>query len=151
MGRLVDLGQKQPTNPGSSPFLSWDTDKAELLEDQKGQQTVEDMEPYLFCQVVGQRLARPSYCTFQLLESGTMGLSPEAAKPETAPMLKAVGQDQARPATICHLTLANLDQRGSQQLRSKCSNDTHLWEWKNPQRLRQEPGGRGSILPTATE
>lgn len=68
-----------------------------------------DMEPCLFCQAVGKRLARPSYRTFQLLESGPMDLSPEAAKPEIAPMPKAVGQDQAHPATICHLTLANLD------------------------------------------
>lgn len=87
------------------------SDKAELLERPKGQQTVGDMEPW-FCQVVGRRLARPSSCTFQLLESGPMGLSPEAAKPEIAPMPKAVGQDQAHPATICQLTLANLDQRG---------------------------------------
>lgn len=77
------------------------------------------MEPCLFCQAVGKRLARPSYRTFQLLESGPMDLSPEAAKPEIAPMPKAVGQDQAHSATICHLTLANLDQWG---LRDLCPN-----------------------------
>lgn len=48
-----------------------------------------------------------------------MGLSPEAAKPEIAPTPKAVGQEQAHPATICHLTLANLDQQGLSNL---CSN-----------------------------
>lgn len=151
MGRLVELGQKQPTNPGSSPFLSWHTDKAELLEDQKGQQTVEDMEPYLFCQVVGQRLARPSYRTFQLLESGPMRLSPEAATPETAPMLKAVGQDQARPATICHLTLANLDQWGLSNLGPNVPTTLICGSGKIHGDSGRSLGAGGSILPTSTE
>lgn len=104
VGRLVDLGQTQTTNPGSSLSSA-------------GIQIHSGGHGALFCQVVGKRLARPSYHTFQLLESGPMDLSPEAAKPEIAPMPKAVGQDQAHPATICHLTLANLDQQGLSNLR----------------------------------
>lgn len=69
MGRR---GLEAKTNTHQCPHLSSAGTQIKLSswKDLKGQQTVGDMEPCLFCQVVGKRLARPSYRTFQLLESG---------------------------------------------------------------------------------
>lgn len=100
----------------SSPFSAVTQIKLSSWRGPKGRQRVGDREPCLLGQVVGERLARPSCFTFQLLESGPMGPSLAAAGPEIALMHKAVGQDQSHSATICHLTLANLDQRGLSSL-----------------------------------